>query len=89
MKKLSKYQEQPYPVEKTNIVFLNPHLKKKRVKFVGYSWNSQAIFLYSVFLEHYFGIFPSISLGIFFRIYWEHLKGMLHEYFTNIYFPGE
>ena len=25
----------------------------------------------------------------FFRIYWEYLKGMFHEYSTNIYLPGE
>ena len=31
----SEYQEQPYPLEKTAIVFLDPP-KKMHVKFVGY-----------------------------------------------------
>ena len=35
------------------------------VTFVRYSWNNQGIFLYSIFLEHYFGIFPGNSWGIF------------------------
>ena len=35
------------------------------VTFVGYSWNNQGIFLYSIFLEHYLGIFPGISQGTF------------------------
>ena len=78
-KKLSKYQEQPSPIEKAAIVFLDSQ-KKKRFTFIGYPWNSQGIFLYSIFPGHYFGIFPGISLGIFFRIYWEHLKEMFHEY---------
>ena len=39
--------------------------QKKRVTFVGYSWNNQGIFLHSIFPEHYFGIFVRISLGIF------------------------
>ena len=60
---LSEYQEQPYPIEKTSIVFLGP--PKKRVTFVGYSWNSQGIFLHSVFPEHYLRILLGISLGIF------------------------
>ena len=59
-KTLSKYQEQPYPLEKTAIVFLDPP-KKLHVTFVGYSWKYQGIFLYSTFSEHYFGIFPGIS----------------------------
>ena len=62
---LSEYQEQPYPIEKTSIVFLGP--PKKRVTFVGYSWNSQGIFLYLISPGHYFGIVPEISFRIFFR----------------------
>ena len=61
---LNEYQEQPYPIEKTTIIFLDP-LKKKRVTFERYSWNSQGIFLYSIFPGHYFGTFPGISLGFF------------------------
>ena len=66
-KRLNEYQEQPYPLEKTAIVFLDPP-KKCHVIFVGYSWNNQGIFLYSIFPEHYFGIFPRISFGTFFGI---------------------
>ena len=35
------------------------------VTFIGYSWNSQGVFLYPIFLEHYFRILPGVSLGIF------------------------
>ena len=63
-KTLSEYQEQPYPTEKITIVFLDPP-KKNCVTFVGYSWNSQRIFLYSTFPGQYFQIFPGISLEIF------------------------
>ena len=41
------------------------HLKKIHVIFVGYSWNIQGIFLYSIFPEYYLRIFPSISQGTF------------------------
>ena len=44
----------------STIVFLDPP-KKMHVTLVGYSWNNQGVFLYSVFPEHYFGIFPGIS----------------------------
>ena len=54
------YQEQPYTLQKTTIVLVEPH-KKMNVKFVGYSWNIQGIFPYSLFPEHYLGIFPGIS----------------------------
>ena len=54
--------------------------KKKRVTFVGYSWNSQGIFLYSIFPGHYFGIFPGISLGIFS----EYTGNISRECSTNI-----
>ena len=48
----NEYKKQPYPPQKTTIVFLDP-LKKMHVTFVEYSWNIQGIFLYSVFPEHY------------------------------------
>ena len=51
-KTYSEYQEQPYPLEKTTIVFIDSP-RNIRVTFVRYSWNNQEIFL-----EHYFGIFP-------------------------------
>ena len=59
----SKYQGQPYPLQKTTIAFLDPP-KKMHVTFVEYSWSIQGIFLYSIFLEHYFGI-PEIIQGTF------------------------
>ena len=63
-KTLSEHQEQSNPLEKTTIVFLDPPIKMP-VTFVGYSWSNHGIFLYSIFQEHYFRIFPGISRGIF------------------------
>ena len=83
----SKYQEQPYPLEKTTIVFLDPPTKL-HVTFVGYSWNIQGIFIYSIFPEHYFGNIPRNFMGNFFGIFRECIMGMFHEYSTNIYLPG-
>ena len=31
---------------------------------------------------------PRNFIGKFFRIYWEYLNGMFHEYSTNISLPG-
>ena len=56
--------------------------------FVGYSWNIQGIFLYSIFLEHYFGNIPRNLIGNFFQIFWEYIMGMFQEYSTNTYLPG-
>ena len=56
----SEYQERPYPLEKTTVVFLDP-LQKMHLTFAKYSWNNQGIFLCSIFPEYYFGIFPGIS----------------------------
>ena len=64
------------------------HLKKRHVTFVEYSWSIQGIFLHSIFLEHYFGI-PGIIQETFFQISREYIMGMLHEYSTNIYLPGD
>ena len=61
---MSEYREQPYPAEKTAIVFLDPP-EKMYVTFVGYSCNIQGIFLYSIFPEDYLGIFSGISWGFF------------------------
>ena len=55
-KTLSEYQEQLHP-----LLYFLIHLKKMHVTFVGYSWNVRGIFLYSIFPEHYLGIFPGIS----------------------------
>ena len=72
-KTLSEYQEQPYPIEKTTIT-------KRCVTFIGYSWNNQGIFLYSIFSEHYFRIFPRFSLEIFS----EYTRNISRECSTNI-----
>ena len=56
----SEYQEWPYPLEKTTVVFLDA-LQKMHLTFAKYSWNNQGIFLCSIFPEYYFGIFPGIS----------------------------
>ena len=79
--------EKLYPLEKTTIVFLDPP-KKMYVTFVGYSWNIQGKFLYSIFPEHYFGNFPQNFIGNFFQIFREYIMGMFHEYSTNIYLLG-
>ena len=83
----SEYYEQPYPLEETAIVFLDP-TKKMHVIFVGYLWNIQGIFLCSIFLEHYFGNIPLNFIGNFLRIFREYIMGMFHEYSTNMYLPG-
>ena len=31
---------------------------------------------------------PQNFIGNFYRIYWEYLMGMFHEYSTNVYLPG-
>ena len=62
----SEYQGKPCPLEKTTNVFLDPP-KKMHVTFVGYSWNIQGTFLYSVFPEHYLGVFPRMSYWTFFK----------------------
>ena len=77
-KTLSEYKEQPYPMEKTIVVFPDPP-KKMQVTPVGYSWNNNGIFLYPIFPEHYF---PRISLGIFS----EYTENILWGCPTNI--PG-
>ena len=58
--KHSEYQEQPYSPEKTAIGLFDPP-KITHGSFVGYSWNIQGIFLYSIFPEHYLGIYPRCS----------------------------
>ena len=58
------------------------------VTFVGYSWNIQGIFLYSIFPERYFGNIPRNFIGNFFQIFQEYIMGMSHEYSTNMHLPG-
>ena len=43
---------------------------------------------YLIFPKHYFGIIPRNFIGNFFRMYWDYLMGIFHQYSTNIYFPG-
>ena len=76
-KKLREYQEQPYP---KNYYCISWSTNKKRVTFVGYSWNSQGIFLYLIFPGHYFGIVPEIS----FRIFSRYTGNISRECSTNI-----
>ena len=59
------------------------------VTFVGYSWNIQGIFLYSIFMEYYFGNIPWNFIGNLWQIFREYTMGMFHEYSANIYLPGE
>ena len=86
-KTLGEYQVQPYPLEKTTIVFLDPP-KKIRVTFVWYSWNNYEIFLYLIFPEHYFGIFPGFSLVTFSEysgnISWECSTNILRTYICPV-----
>ena len=48
--------------------------------YEGYSWNNQGIFLYLIFLEHYFGIITWTLLGTF-SLYTENISW---ECSTNI-----
>ena len=82
-KTLSEYQEQPY-----RLLYFLIHLKKMYVTFVEYSWNNQEIFLYSIFPEHYLGLFPGISYGTFSEysgnISWECSTNIPRILFGNI-----
>ena len=48
--------------------------------FLGYSWNNQGIFLYSIFPEHFLGIFPGIPLE-----YFTNILGISHGYVPQIF----
>ena len=74
-KTLREYQEEPYPIEKTAVVFLDPP-KKMRVTFVGF--NITGILFLNI---------PQNLIRNFIQIYGEYIMGMLHEYSTNISFP--
>ena len=60
----SEYQEQPYPLEKTTIAFLDPP-KRMHVTFEGYSWSIQGMFLYSIFWEYIMGMFHEYFTNIY------------------------
>ena len=82
-KTLSKYQEQPYPIKKTTVVFLDP-LKKR-------AYNIRRIFMEHLGNIPIFNILGTLFRNIpqnfiwnFFRISWEYLKEMFHEYSANI-----
>ena len=70
-KTLREYQEKPYPLEKTTIVFLDPpkniHGTAREFSNIQYCWD--------IILEYS----PEFHCE-FFQIYWEYLKGMFHEY---------
>ena len=59
------------------------------VTFIGYSWNNQRIFLYSIFLEHYLGIFLGIPQGTFSKysgnISWECSTNIPQTIFPEYY----
>ena len=80
-KTLKKYQEQPYPIEKTTIAFLD--LPKR-------ACNIHRIFMEQSGNITIFNIpnIPRDFIGNFLRMYWEYLKGMPHKDSTNIYLPG-
>ena len=82
-KTLSEYQEQPYPIEKTTIVFLDPQNKKACNILKIFTEQSGNIPIFNIPGMLFRNILRN-STGNFFRIYWEHLKGMFHEYSTNI-----
>ena len=54
------------------------------ITFVGYSWNIQGIFLYSIFLEHLFWEYsPEFHRDIFLNIsgiYHGNAPGIFHEH---------
>ena len=86
-KTLSKYQEQPYPLEKTIHVFLDSPKKN--------ACNIRRIFMEQPENIPIFNIpktlfrnIPRNFIGNFFAIYWEYLMGMFHKYSTNIFLPG-
>ena len=76
---LSEYQEQPYPIEKTTIMFLDPPKKAYNIRRILME-QSRNIPIFNI---------PQNVIEIFFRIYWKYLKEMFHEYSANIYLPGK
>ena len=62
-KTLRGYQEQPYPLEKTTIVF--PDLTKKACDIRRIFMEEPGNFPMFIFPGQFFGIFFGISLGIF------------------------
>ena len=84
---LNEYQEQSHPIEKTTVVFHDP--PKKEACNIGriFMEQSRNITIFNI-LGTFFRNISQIFTGDFFRIYWEYLKGMFHEYSSNIYLPG-
>ena len=85
-KTVIQYQEQPYPIEKATIVFLDPRKK---------AWNIRSIFMEQSGNVPIFNIpgtlfrnIPRNFIGNFLRIYWEYLKETFEECSTNICLPG-
>ena len=75
-----------YPIKKITIVFLDQPKKACNIRriFMEQPGNIPIFSIPGTLLRN----IPRNFIGNFFRIYWEYLKGMFHEYFTNIYFPG-
>ena len=83
-KTLNEYQEQPNPTQKTTIVFLDPQktCNIRRI-FMEQPGNIPICNIPGKLFRN----IPQNFIGNF-QIYWEYLKGMFHEYSTNIYLPG-
>ena len=69
---LSEYQEQPYPIEKTTIVFLDPPKKTCNIRriFMEQPGNIPTFNIPGTLFKNITRHF----IGNFFRIYWEYLK---------------
>ena len=83
----SKYQGQPYPLQKTTIAFLDPPKKNARnIRriFMEHSGNIPIFNIPGTLFRN-----PRNYIGNFFQISREYIMGMLHEYSTNISLPGD
>ena len=87
-KTFGEYQEQPYPLEKTAIVFLDPSKKNGCNIHSIFMKQSGNIPIYNIPGTLFRNITRNF-IGNFFQIYWEYFMGMVHEYSTNICLPGE
>ena len=84
-KTLTEYQEHPYPIQKTIIVFLDPSRKACNICRI-FMEQPGNIPIFN-FPRTLFWNIPRNFMGKFFQTYWEYLKGMVHEYSMNTYLP--
>ena len=83
----SEFQEQPNPLEKTTIVFLDPPKKNAcniRRIFMERSGNIPIFNIPGTL----FGNIPRNFIGNFFLAFREYIMGMFHEYSTKVYLPS-